>query len=220
MMSRIMVWSMLLTLLTLLASRMPIPTIRADLDVTYPTYITEPNKVYTTYITVSGYSEPHTPQRYNQTFYLRYFTSSTRPKTVVVLMPGLFSGASSLDIVARQLVATASDIEVWVIDRRANTLEDRSAFRASLTSKDPQIAYDYYVVNAGQANGFRVTPADQVHFLGYWGLEVHLRDLHEVIKRAHTKADTVILGGHSLGASLVSFYTSFNVGTEFQPDPG
>jgi pimeloyl-ACP methyl ester carboxylesterase len=41
-----------------------------------------------------------------------------------------------------------------------------------------------------------------------WGLEVHLRDLHELVKRARKEAKTVVLGGHSLGASLVSFYAA------------
>jgi hypothetical protein len=40
-------------------------------------------------------------------------------------------------------------------------------------------------------------------------LETHLRDLHEVVKYANDSADTVILGGYSLGASMVSYYSSY-----------
>lgn len=41
------------------------------------------------------------------------------------------------------------------------------------------------------------------------GLTAHLRDLRELVKRARTEAKTVILGVHSLGSSLVSFYAVY-----------
>ena len=210
-----------LALLALLfGACMPIPTVRAELNLEPPAYRVTLERVRSEYVTLPGFSEPHTPERYNQSYYLRYYASSQPPETVLVLMPGLFAGASGLDILARQLVASAEATEVWVIDRRANALEDRSAMLTALEQRDPQIAYDYYVTNAETDEGFQPIPPEELGFLAFWGLEVHLRDLHAVVTQAEATAERVILGGHSLGASIVSFYSSFDFADGGTPDPG
>ena len=215
-------------LLTLLTACLPLPSVRSELDLAPPNYRIPPEAIMSEYVSLPGFREPHTPDRYNCAYYLRYYAPklvnepsvTSRPHTVLVMMPGLFAGATALDLLARQLVANREGLEVWVVDRRANALEDRSAMVQSLKERDPRIAYDYYVTNAGRADGFTpLSPAD-LRFTAFWGLEVHLRDLHEIVQRAESAADRVILGGHSLGASLVSFYSSYNFGTDDAPDPG
>jgi len=195
--------------LLFLTSCLPIPDVRTDLSVPAPDYRMAPAEVQAEYVTLAGFEAPATPARYNRTYYLRYFAPSEPSRTVLILMPGIYGGAANFDVLARQLVASTPELEVWAVDRRANALEDRSASLASLRTGDPMIAYNYYVRNRGTPEGFNPIPADELPFMRRWGLEAHLRDLHEVVKRAEEVAETVILGGHSLGASLASFYAAF-----------
>ena len=202
-------------LLLVLAGCLPIPDVRVDLNLPPATYRFAPERVRSEYVTLPGYAAPRTPERYNKALYMRYFSPQEEPtRTVLVLEPGIFGGAMTLDILARQLVASQPGLEVWAIDRRANLLEERSASRESLRTGDPYIAYSYYVKNRGKENGFKPVPPEEVPFMAYWGLEVHLRDLHEVVKHAEEVADTVVLGGHSLGASMVALYAAYDFGTE------
>ena len=58
------------------------------------------------YVSLPGFREPHTPDRYNRAYYLRYYAPklvnepsvTSRPDTVLVMMPGLFAGATALDL--------------------------------------------------------------------------------------------------------------------------
>lgn len=197
----------LFTVTLLLSLAGCLPDIRTDLALPRPPYRLDPRAVSTEYLSVPGFRAPDTPQKLNRSFYLRYFSASPT-RTVLLLVPGIYAGAANFDIVARQLVATWPGLEVWAVDPRSNALEDHSALRESLAAQDPDIAYRYYVTERGTPEGFSPLPAEAVPFMRRWGLEVHLRDLHELVKRAHGEAHTVILGGHSLGASLVSFYAA------------
>lgn len=184
-----------------------LPDIRTDLALPSPPYRIDPRSVATEYRSVPGYAAPGTPERFNRSFYLRYF-STTPTRTILLLVPGIYAGAANFDIVARQLVAAQPGLEVWAVDRRANALEDRSALIESLRAKDPNIAYRYYVTERGTPAGFSPIPPEELPFMRRWGLTAHLWDLHELVKRARTEAKTVILGGHSLGSSLISFYAA------------
>ena len=202
-----------------LGACLPIPQRRLDLQLPPATYRFSPLTVQTEYVTVPGAQEPHTPAEYNQSYYLRYFRAEDTPETVLILVPGILGGATSFETVARQLVAGTEGLEVWAVDRRANALEDRSGMVESLKQSDPTRAYEYYVENEGTPEGFNVLEPADISFVAHWGLEVHLRDLHETVLRARQHADAVVLGGHSLGASQVGFYTSFDFG-EAEVSPG
>lgn len=205
--------------LVFLASCLPIPQLKTELELPEPSYRSSPLTVQADYITVPGFDEPHTPAQYNQSYYLRYFRPEDTPETVLILVPGIFGGATSVDALARQLVASRAGLEVWAVDRRANALEDREVITQSLRSRDPAPAYRYYVENIGTPEGFNRHRSKDLSFMGYWGLEVHLRDLHEVVLSARGHAPRVVLGGHSLGAGIVGFYAAFDFG-ETQTDPG
>lgn len=202
--------------LVFLIGCLPIPQVYLEPHVEPLNFRLPPAQIQTDYVTLSGYPEPSTPEIYNQTFYLRYFNPSDQVETILVLMSGIFGGATSLDIVARQMVAAIPNLEVWAVDRRANALEDRKAFISSLQQKNPQIAYDYYISRAGTPEGFNPVPPENLRFMGEWGLEVHLYDLHVVVRQARDQAARVILGGHSLGASIASYYAAH----QFPEGPG
>ncbi len=194
--------------LLVLTGCLPIPDLRADLKLPAAAYRAAPQGVKTAYVSLPGFRAPGTPDRLNSTFYLRYSVDETAD-TILILMPGIFGGATSFDILARQLVASRPGLEVWALDRRANALEDRSALREGLKTRDPDAATRYYTTDAGTPAGFNIIPADKLGFMRRWGLVAHLHDLHEVVKQAGERAETVVLGGHSLGASMVSFYAAY-----------
>ena len=211
-----------LTLLIFLIGCLPIPNVRVDLNLADATYRFAPERVRSDYVSVPGYAAPDTPERLNRALYVRYSAPKVDEPTesVLILVPGIFGGAATLDILARQLVASQPGLEVWAVDRRANLLEDRSASLESLRTGDPNIAYDYYVKNRGQEDGFKTVPPEEVPFLAFWGLDVHLRDLHELVLRAEEVADTVVLGGHSLGASMAALYAAYDFGDQNAQDLG
>jgi pimeloyl-ACP methyl ester carboxylesterase len=143
-------------------------------------------------------------------------------KRVLVLMPGTIGGAGDFTLVARYLVKRIDGLQVWAIDRRSNALEDTATFaRAERGEISLQQAFDYYlgwITNGG-------TPADHFQFRGanadpyarQWGMEVALDDARAVVLKAgaHGRRQ-VILGGHSLGASLTVAYAAW----DFNGRPG
>ncbi|HEX7004767.1 MAG TPA: hypothetical protein VF168_11345 [Trueperaceae bacterium] len=208
-----------LLLLTLLSGCLPIPNVRVELDVAPPSYRVPLEEVEVEYVVRPGFDEQHTPSELNRTAYLRY-SIDPQPETLVLLMPGIFGGAASFDGLARQLVASTPGLEVWAIDRRSNLLEDRSAMVRALRTGDPEVALDYYIEGWGRPGGFTPLAFDEVPYLRYWGIDVHLRDLHRLILDARARAPGVILGGHSLGAALVSLYAAYRVGAGDEPAYG
>lgn len=199
-----------LLLLVVFTACLPIPTVQLPPDVPPVSFRVAPSSVRIDYISLPGYDEPTTPDTYDKALYLRYFLPNDAPDTVLIIVPGIFGGATSVDIVARQLVAAVPGLEVWAVDRRANLLEDLSAIKTSLRTRSPRSAYDYYVTNYGTETGFTPVPPEDVRFMVDWGLEVHLRDLHEIVKQAEATAPRVILAGHSLAGSIVGYYAAFN----------
>jgi pimeloyl-ACP methyl ester carboxylesterase len=164
-----------------------------------------------------GFDEPNTPNEFDKTFFVRYSAAKTgKARAVIVLMPGLLGGAANFDRLARGIVSKNPSLEVWAIDRRSNALEDQTVLREALNQRDPLIAWRYFVRDAGQSNGFRARDPKDLKFMGFWGLKVHLEDLRRVLQRARDFGDRVILGGHSLGAVLVSLYA----GWDFDGTPG
>ncbi|MEZ4631500.1 MAG: alpha/beta fold hydrolase [Deinococcales bacterium] len=204
----------LLALLCLTAC-LPIPQRNYDFNLAAPLYTLDPSQVSVESNTVAGYLEANTPASLNQSSYLRYFPPSnansvektafkdiTKSKSILLMVPGIFGGAMGFDLLARDLVASQEGLEVWALDRRSNQLEDREAILKAFEERKPALAFE------GYQNFQPLSPKD-LDFMRYWGLKVHLEDLHQVVLAARTQADKVYLLGHSLGASLVSFYAAY-----------
>ena len=107
-------------------------------------------------------SAPH-PAACDYITYLRFRhrrgpRRATDAHAVVVLIPGLLGGAKSFDQLARNTVRNAGAkkrrIEVWVLDRRANCLEDHHGVKAGARAKSIQPAFDYYF-GGGEVEGRR-----------------------------------------------------------------
>jgi hypothetical protein len=117
---------------------------------------------------IDGFNEPHTPPEFNKAIYLRFFSGvTTTPRAIVVLMPGIFGGATNFDRMARTILSQDKTLEVWAIDRRSNLLEDHSTLLESWQAKDPLIAWRSMVRDAGKPGGFAARPASQLGFMGF-----------------------------------------------------
>jgi pimeloyl-ACP methyl ester carboxylesterase len=142
-------------------------------------------------------------------------------KRVLVLMPGTQGGAGDFTLDARYLVKRVPGLQVWAIDRRTQALEDTGTFAAAEAGQvSPQQAFDYYLgwlTNGGTpANHFQFR-AGKDPYAREWGMAVALNDARSVVLRARAHGRRqVILGGHSLGASLAAAYAAW----DFNGRPG
>ncbi len=190
------------------AGCLPIPDVRRPLELRPPPLRMRPATVSSDYVSVPGVDEPHTPDALDRSYLLR-FRAHEPTTAVLVLVPGIFGGASSLEVLARQLVASTPGLQVWCVDRRSNALEDHRGFDIARRARDVGPALDYYFGRDGVPATFQ-PPADaDIAYMAWWGLSVHLGDLEKIVEAAHAVAPTVYLGGHSLGASIVALYAAF-----------
>jgi pimeloyl-ACP methyl ester carboxylesterase len=162
-------------------------------------------------ITVATPPEPG-PSQFNQVTVHQFGPKSA--KRVLVLMPGTQGGAGDFTLDARYLVKHARGLQVWAIDRRTQALEDTATFAAAAAGRIPlQQAFDYYL-NLG---GFHFRGANEDPYARDWGMAVALNDARAVVRRARNHGRRqVILGGHSLGASLTVAYAAW----DFNGRPG
>jgi pimeloyl-ACP methyl ester carboxylesterase len=135
-------------------------------------------------------------------------------KRVLVLMPGTQGGAGDFTLDARYLVKRVPGIQVWAIDRRTQALEDTATFASAEAGQIPlQQAFDYYL----NLQGFHLRGANEDPYAREWGMAVALNDARAVVRRARAHGRRqVVLGGHSLGASLTVAYAAW----DFNGRPG
>jgi len=152
------------------------------------------------------------PAQFNQVTVHQFGPKSA--KRVLVLMPGTQGGAGDFTLIARDLVKRARGLQVWAIDRRTQALEDTATFAAAENGQIPlQQAFDYYL----NLQGFRIRGPDEDPYAREWGMAVALNDARAVVRRARAHGRRqVILGGHSLGASLTVAYAAW----DFNGRPG
>ncbi|MFE3189805.1 hypothetical protein ACFXHA_12405 [Nocardia sp. NPDC059240] len=145
---------------------------------------------------------------------------------VIVLLPGAIAGARSLQPLGRNtvrnLAAAGIRAEVWVLDRRANGVEDHSAIEVAMAEGDYHLAFDYLYggkrVGGRTFDGFRRDR--DLGFLSEFGSARTVEDTHAVLCReipdADTRAQKVFLGGHSLGGIQAGTYAAW----DFDGRPG
>ena len=156
-------------------------------------------------VTVPGAPGPG-PARYDRVSYERFGPSSA--KRVLILVPGTQGGAGDFSLVGPEIVKRVKGLQVWAYDRRSQAFEDHKGF----ASGDPDQAFNYYL----GGGGFTPVSGDSVPFVREWGLRLALEDLRRVVRRARRGGREVILGGHSLGASMAVAYAAW----DFRGRPG
>jgi pimeloyl-ACP methyl ester carboxylesterase len=165
-----------------------------------------------TQTTITGWTKAPGPRKYDRLDVTKF--GSAKARTVLVLVPGTSGGRGDFTLTARELVKDVPGLAVWAVDRRSQQLEDTSVFTAALAGTvTPQAMFDYY---AGWIADPSITPhyqppdASKLGFAAGWGLRVQLEDVRRVVAEAHAGGRHVLLGGHSLGASVAVAYASWD----------
>ncbi|MEO8687839.1 MAG: alpha/beta hydrolase [Solirubrobacteraceae bacterium] len=157
-------------------------------------------------VAVKGAAGPG-PARYGSVSYERFGPASA--KRVLILVPGTQGGAGDFSLVGPEIARRVKGLQVWAYDRRSQALEDHTGFATG----DPDRAFGYYL--RGEPVGGRTfAPVDgaSVPYVRDWGLKLALEDLRQVVRRARRGGRRVILGGHSLGASMAVAYAAWDFG--------
>lgn len=163
-------------------------------------------------IIVKGWNKAPGPRSYDS---LRVSTfGPAKAKTVLVLIPGTSGGRGDFALVAKQMAAKVPGLQVWAMDRRSDQLEDTTVFEDALAGrKTLQQTLDYYVgwlTNPAITPHYQPPDVSKLTFAADWGLRVQLEDARKVVLAAKKGGRRVILGGHSLGASAVVAYASWD----------
>ena len=143
----------------------------------------------------------------------------SRARTVLILVPGYYGGAGDFLLVGRDIVKRVGGVQVWAYDRRSQALEDTKAFdEARAGRRTVQSAFDYYLGWLDHPVTPHYEPLDPAgfQFAKRWGLSTALNDLRRVVLSARRQGKRVILGGHSLGASMTTLYAAW----DFNGRPG
>ncbi len=167
---------------------------------------------------MASYPAPGTPARYNKVGILK--VGSPSAKNVLVLEPGTSAGSAYFVPLAKWIVANSSGWQVWSVERRENLLEDQSELDLAKEGKATATQlFDYYLgylTDPGITPHFHTLPNSTVAFAAQWGMNVAVQDLRVVIAAAKKLGGKVVLGGHSLGGSVVAAYATWN----FDGHPG
>ena len=165
-----------------------------------------------------GAAPAGTPARYDKVGVLKIGPSSAR--NVLVLEPGTSAGSTYFVPLARWIISKVPGWQVWSVERRENLLEDQSAFNLAKAGKaNAQAVFDYYLgwlSNRKISRHVGLIPDTSVQFAKQWGMRVAVEDLKHVITAAGRLGGKVVLGGHSLGGSVVTAYATWN----FRGRPG
>lgn len=161
---------------------------------------------------MSSFAAPGTPAKYNQVGVLKIGPSSA--KNVLVLEPGTSAGSAYFVPLAQWIVSKDSGWQVWSVERRENLLEDQSELNSFKQGKATAAQlYDYYLgylKDPSVTSHLQLIPGSTVAFAKQWGMNVAVQDLHRVIEAARQQGGKVVLGGHSLGGSVVTAYATWN----------
>lgn len=193
------------------------------------------------YFYVDGYNESHTPPNItptqklsdflietqgttnlNRSGIIRIYNKNKVSKNILIMSPGIYSGGGTQTNLGYAIVRRDIDTEVWIWERRANQLEDRRKFIKAIKENDPNIIYN--LLEDGKLklkkDSYYQPSTEDISFVGYWGLNVQLGDLYNIVKLAKTKVECVILTGYSLGVSYVTNFLGNNFGTNDQFEAG
>ena len=167
-----------------------------------------------TQTSMPGFEAPETPAKYNQVGVIK--VGSPQASNVLVFEPGTSAGAGYFVPFAKWVVEHATGWQVWAVERRENLIEDQSELDKAKTGEaTPEELFNYYLGWLSKPPGtiephFKFVPDSTVAFARQWGMNVAVEDLNRVIEAAKELHGAVVLGGHSLGGSIVTAYATWN----------
>jgi pimeloyl-ACP methyl ester carboxylesterase len=161
-----------------------------------------------------SFAAPETPPILDQVGVIK--VGPPQAKNILVLEPGTSAGAGYFVPFAKWLTEHTQGWQVWSVERRENLLEDQSVLTAAKFGLvNPQDLFNYYLgylTNPSIKLHFDPVPESSVGFARNWGMNVAVEDLHTVIEAAKALGGKVVLGGHSLGGSVVTAYATWDFG--------
>lgn len=156
---------------------------------------------------------PHVegPASYDRAYVQAY--GNPKAKDVLILMPGTFGGAGDFTLAGKELVRRNPKLQVWALDRREQALEDTSMFEKGMNGEaTPEEVFNYYLA----FQGFEFLDTTTMGYAEDWGMQTVLNDTRAVVSKARKSGKRVVLGGHSVGASLAISYAAW----DFNGRPG
>jgi hypothetical protein len=161
-----------------------------------------------------GYEAPGTPQNLDKVGVIKVGPSGA--KNVLVLEPGTSAAAAYFVPLAKWVVSRSPNWQVWAVQRRETLLDDESVLNLAKRGKATSTqVYDYYLgylKDPSIKKHVKPVPAASAEFAKQWGMNVAVQDLHVVITAAKRHGGKVVLGGHSLGGSVVTAYATWDFG--------
>jgi pimeloyl-ACP methyl ester carboxylesterase len=161
---------------------------------------------------MQGFNSPGTPAQYNKVGVIK--VGPSKAKNVLVLEPGTSAAGAYFVPLAKWIVAKTPGWQVWSVVRRESLLEDQSELDAykqgGITSTQLFNYYLGYINNKSIQTHFQSVPDATVAYAKQWGMNVAVQDLHQVIGTARKLGGKVVLGGHSLGGSVVTAYATWD----------
>jgi pimeloyl-ACP methyl ester carboxylesterase len=161
---------------------------------------------------MNGVASPGTPTRYDKVGVVK--VGPPTAKNVLVIEPGTSAGGAYFVPLAKWITSSTKGWQVWSVERRENLLEDQSELNLAKRGKVKSgPLFDYYLgylSNPAIKRHFQSIPDSSVQYAKRWGMRVAVGDLHRVIGAAHKLGGKIVLGGHSLGGSVVTAYATWN----------
>ena len=175
-------------------------------------------KVTVRFQRMPGFHSPGTPAKYDKVGVIK--TGPPRAKNVLVLNPGTSASAAYFEPLAKDIVTRAKGWQVWSVERRENLLEDQSMLDKAKEGKATgKQLFDYYlgwITDKSVTKHFQFIPDASVQYAKQWGMNTEINDLRRVVLAAEKLGGHVVVGGHSLGGSIVTAYATW----DFHGQPG
>jgi pimeloyl-ACP methyl ester carboxylesterase len=172
---------------------------------------------------MKGSTAPNTPTKYDKVGVIKI--GSKKAKNVLVIEPGTSGGGAYFVPLAKWLTELAPEWQVWAVERRENLLEEQKEadkFKAGKLPGGGKEFFNYYLGYLGASppvkKHYHPLTEEEANQTGAreWGMSVAVNDLHIVLEAAKKLGGKVVLGGHSLGGSVVTAYATW----DFSGKPG
>ncbi len=162
---------------------------------------------------MKSYASPGTPARYDKVGVIK--VGSPRARNVLVLEPGTSAAAAYFVPLAQWVTRTVPGWQVWAVQRRESLLEDQSVLDLAKRHKASTTeVFNYYLGFLADKSVTHHMPNRYLTlsppYAKRWGMTVAVNDVRTVIRSARKLGGKVVLGGHSLGGSVVTAYATWD----------
>jgi hypothetical protein len=184
--------------------------------------------IVSAYLQVPSNAQPSdTPSALNVVRFLRTYDKDANGRADAIILFQDGATAGPWGVLAKQIVDMAAQrgkwVEVWMVDRRENGLEDHRGFSLAIHKGDPRVALDYYYGESaigadgkfnlvaplgGPGAAYVALKQDDVPFMANWGVDVIFGDMETLLDLipAQYRETNVFLMGNFQGAYLLQAF--------------